>query len=127
MKRAGRNARRSRARAPHPQDVDRKIIQIIPADPRWHALYAEAQGPATTPLVCFALVEFQERGETPMRLVCPMVLHEDGAIEDVAYRDGFVDLIPPCLHHSANSDHEPNEPDDASSRAVDSTHEVPRA
>lgn len=74
------------------------MIQIIPADPGWHALYADDEGPATTPVVCFGLIEIRLRGEPPEQHVVPMVVHEDGLIEVVHYRDGFIDLIPPCEH-----------------------------
>ncbi len=103
-----------RASAPKRRNAEpeRLILQIIPADPGWHALYCEEDdGPMMTmPLVCFGLVELRQRVGRPMRFVFPMVMHENGAIDDVNRRDGFVELIPPCMHdveHSADDTGDP--------------------
>ena len=83
------------------------VLQIIPADPRWHALFEDDEGPHTTPLVCFALVELGTSGGRPFRVVRPMIVHDvgdAGVIDDVNRRKGFVCLLPPCGHEDLPED-----------------------
>lgn len=81
-----------------------EILQIIPVDPNWHALYEDDDGPATAPLVCFALVEVREGRKAPVQFVRPFAAHACGEIGDVEHRDGFIGLLAPCDYDRADNE-----------------------
>jgi hypothetical protein len=71
-------------------DLDVVILQVIPADARWRAIYEDNNDGHAMPLVCFALVEVRRRGKEPRRYVRPMVMCDHGTIGDVDFRHGLL-------------------------------------
>lgn len=121
MKRRSTSARRRTrsSKAPH---VGATVLQIVPMDPGWHALYEDHEGPSTVPIICLALVEFSESTEPAFQSIRPMVAMDDGVIDDVMHRDGFVGLIPPCMHDHMPDGLEQFDPDEF----VDADDETPK-
>jgi hypothetical protein len=74
------------------------IIQMVPADPNWRALFGEREHSASlkaVPLACFALVEITEEGEDAHRAIRPMIANELGIVDDVEAFPDFICLVPP--------------------------------
>jgi hypothetical protein len=82
------------------EDVDYVLLQLISAD-GWRVVFddptAGSNGMRTLGLACFALVEIvpDEPGAPPARAIRPMVANEDGQIDDVAFFEEFICLVPP--------------------------------
>lgn len=70
---------------------ERKIIQIIPCSNRLRALYNDEESTFDIPIVCFALVEYEDKFKNEkFRVVEPMAMMLDGGvdffIEDVNFK-----------------------------------------
>jgi len=91
---------------PEPDDdqdqgsVDYVLLQLITAE-GWRVVLDDptpgGTGTRTLGLACFALVEIvpDEPGVAPERMIRPMVANEEGNVEDVAFLEEFICLVPP--------------------------------
>jgi hypothetical protein len=80
--------------------VDYVLLQLIAAE-GWRVVlddpFSGGTSTRTLGLACFALVEIipDEPGVAPERMIRPMVANEEGNVEDVAFLEEFICLVPP--------------------------------